>query len=211
MLISFEGLDGCGKTTQIDMLRARLDERQIDHLIVREPGGTEVSERIRSLLLEPSLTIDPFAELLLFSAARAQLVATTIKPALDRGSVVICDRFFDSSTAYQGYGRELADPEWIESLHERATGGLKPVRTYYLSVPLSEIHRRKAHDTPDRMEAADDEFRQRVIHAYETLSSVHPARFRVLDGMQPAEALASEIEKDLVDLGLSRMEPGNQG
>jgi dTMP kinase len=211
MLISFEGLDGCGKTTQIDMLRARLDERQIDHLIVREPGGTEVSERIRSLLLEPSLTIDPFAELLLFSAARAQLVATTIKPALDRGSVVICDRFFDSSTAYQGYGRELADPEWIESLHERATGGLKPVRTYYLSVPLSEIHRRKAHDTPDRMEAADDEFRQRVIHAYETLSSAHPARFRVLDGMQPAEALASEIEKDLVDLGLSRMEPGNQG
>lgn len=211
MLISFEGLDGCGKTTQIDMLRARLDERQIDHLIVREPGGTEVSERIRSLLLEPSLTIDPFAELLLFSAARAQLVATTIKPALDRGSVVICDRFFDSSTAYQGYGRELADPEWIESLHERATGGLKPVRTYYLSVPLSEIHRRKAHDTPDRMEAADDEFRQRVIHAYETLSSVHPARFRVLDGMQPAEALASEIEKDLVDLGLSRMEPGKQG
>ncbi|NDC87290.1 MAG: dTMP kinase [Bacteroidetes bacterium] len=211
MLISFEGLDGCGKTTQIDMLRARLDERQIDHLIVREPGGTEVSERIRSLLLEPSLTIDPFAELLLFSAARAQLVATTIKPALDRGSVVICDRFFDSSTAYQGYGRELADPEWIESLHERATGGLKPERTYYLSVPLSEIHRRKAHDTPDRMEAADDEFRQRVIHAYETLSSVHPARFRVLDGMQPAEALASEIEKDLVDLGLSRMEPGNQG
>lgn len=211
MLISFEGLDGCGKTTQIDMLRARLDERQIDHLIVREPGGTEVSERIRSLLLEPSLTIDPFAELLLFSAARAQLVATTIKPALDRGSVVICDRFFDSSTAYQGYGRELADPEWIESLHERATDGLKPERTYYLSVPLSEIHRRKAHDTPDRMEAADDEFRQRVIHAYETLSSVHPARFRVLDGMQPAEALASEIEKDLVDLGLSRMEPGNQG
>ena len=211
MLISFEGLDGCGKTTQIDMLRARLDERQIDHLIVREPGGTEVSERIRSLLLEPSLTIDPFAELLLFSAARAQLVATTIKPALDRGSVVICDRFFDSSTAYQGYGRVLADPEWIESLHERATGGLKPVRTYYLSVPLSEIHRRKAHDTPDRMEAADDEFRQRVIHAYETLSSVHPARFRVLDGMKPAEALASEIEKDLVDLGLSRMEPGNQG
>jgi dTMP kinase len=211
MLISFEGLDGCGKTTQIDMLRARLDERQIDHLIVREPGGTEVSERIRSLLLEPSLTIDPFAELLLFSAARAQLVATTIKPALDRGSVVICDRFFDSSTAYQGYGRELADPEWIESLHERATGGLKPVRTYYLSVPLSEIHRRKAHDTPDRMEAADDEFRQRVIHAYETLSSVHPARFRVLNGMKPAEALASEIEKDLVDLGLSRMEPGNQG
>lgn len=211
MLISFEGLDGCGKTTQIDMLRARLDERQIDHLIVREPGGTEVSERIRSLLLEPSLTIDPFAELLLFSAARAQLVATTIKPALDRGSVVICDRFFDSSTAYQGYGRELADPEWIESLHERATDGLKPERTYYLSVPLSEIHRRKAHDTPDRMEAADDEFRQRVIHAYETLSSAYPARFRVLDGMQPAEALASEIEKDLVDLGLSRMEPGNQG
>lgn len=211
MLISFEGLDGCGKTTQIDMLRARLDERQIDHLIVREPGGTEVSERIRSLLLEASLTIDPFAELLLFSAARAQLVATTIKPALDRGSVVICDRFFDSSTAYQGYGRELADPEWIESLHERATDGLKPERTYYLSVPLSEIHRRKAHDTPDRMEAADDEFRQRVIHAYETLSSVHPARFRVLDGMKPAEALASEIEKDLVDLGLSRMEPGNQG
>jgi dTMP kinase len=125
--------------------------------------------------------------------------------------VVICDRFFDSSTAYQGYGRELADPEWIESLHERATDGLKPERTYYLSVPLSEIHRRKAHDTPDRMEAADDEFRQRVIHAYETLSSAHPARFRVLDGMQPAEALASEIEKDLVDLGLSRMEPGNQG
>ena len=211
MLISFEGLDGCGKTTQINMLRARLEEQQIDHLIVREPGGTAVSERIRSLLLETSLTIDPFAELLLFSAARAQLVATAIRPALDRGDVVICDRFYDSSTAYQGYGRELADPEWIASLHERATGGLTPTRTYYLSVPLAEIHRRKAHETPDRMEAADDHFRKRVIHAYETLASAHPARFCILDGMKTANVLASEIEQDLVNLGLSRMEPGNQG
>jgi len=113
LLLTFEGIDGSGKSTQARLLDERLREEGYETLLVREPGGTAFSERVRSLLLDPSLNVQPFAELLLFSAARAQLVAERIRPALEAGRIVICDRFYDSTTAYQGAGRGVAEPAWL--------------------------------------------------------------------------------------------------
>jgi dTMP kinase len=137
LLVTFEGIDGCGKSTQVARLVERLRQQGQDPLAVREPGGTPLSERIRSLLLEPGQSIEPRAELLLFAAARAELVASVIRPALASGQMVICDRFFDSTTAYQGAGRKLADPAWLADFHRFTTQGLVPDRTFVLDVPLA--------------------------------------------------------------------------
>ena len=123
MIISFEGIDGSGKSTQAKRLLDRLGASSLDVLYVREPGGTAVSERIRTLLLDPSLVMDPFAEMLLFSAARAQLVREKIRPFHEAGGIVICDRFFDSTVAYQGGGRQVADPDWLGDFQRVVTDG----------------------------------------------------------------------------------------
>ena len=122
MLITFEGIDGSGKSTQARMLEEHLRSEGRNVRLVREPGGPPLAECIRSLLLSHDVEISPFAELLLFSAARAQLVRETIRPALNAGSVVICDRFYESTTAYQGAGRGLADPAWLDEFHKHVTG-----------------------------------------------------------------------------------------
>jgi len=202
LLLTFEGIDGSGKSTQARRLDASLRERGHDPLLVREPGGAELSEQIRSILLEPDLNVHPMAELLLFSAARTQLVAERIRPALEDGRIVICDRFYDSTTAYQGAGRGVADPEWMQSFHHRVTGGLVPDRTYLVELDPETARTRRAEGAPtgDRMEAENQDFYHRVAAAYETLADEHPGRIRRLDGDRSIEALHTEIWTDVAAL-----------
>jgi len=203
LLLSFEGIDGCGKSTQARLLRDHLRAEGLDPLLVREPGGAELSERVRTLLLDESLQVDPMAELLLFSAARAQLVASKIRPALDAGRVVLCDRFYDSTTAYQGGGRQIADPNWLDGLHERVTGGLVPDRTYLIEISPDEARRRRDAERPDeetpvdRMETEDGHFYERVAETYAALADAEPDRFCRLDGAQSIDDLQQAIRSDV--------------
>ena len=198
-LITFEGIDGSGKSTQARRLDNRLQEEGYDTLRVREPGGTELSERVRSILLDPSLNVQPFAELLLFSAARAQLVAERIRPALAEGRIVICDRFYDSTTAYQGAGREVADPDWLQDFHRRVTDGLVPDRTYLVELDPETARARREDDSgdDDRMEAAGDDFYARVTRAYAELAGAHSDRFVRLDGTRSIDALHASVRTDV--------------
>jgi dTMP kinase len=178
-----------------------------DPVLVREPGGTALSERVRSLLLDPALDIEPFAELLLFSAARAQLVTEKIKPALRAGRIAVCDRFYDSTTAYQGAGRQLEDIEWLQRFHGKVTGGLVPNRTYLVEVPPEVAHARRTQQAgaapPDRMESSDAAFYQRVAAAYAALAEHDPGRFVRLDGERSIDALHADIWADLQALKAS--------
>ena len=204
LLLSFEGIDGSGKTTQVRLLHEYLQESLgRDPLLVREPGGTDLSERVRSLLLDSDLEIEPMAELLLISAARAQLSRRKIQPALDAGRIVVCDRFFDSTTAYQGAGRDVStsytDAEWLRDLHRRVTGGLIPDRTYLVEVDAETALRRRrdngAH--PDRMESIPGDFYDRVARAYRELASREPDRFLCLDGTRSIEHIEAQIRDDV--------------
>jgi len=198
-LITFEGIDGSGKSTQARRLDARLREAGHDTLLVREPGGTDLSERVRSMLLESSSNVQPFAELLLFSAARAQLVAERIRPALASGRIVICDRFYDSTTAYQGAGRGVAEPDWLQDFHQRVTGDLVPDRTYLVELDPATARSRRANgaDEDDRMEAASDDFYERVSRAYAELAEASPDRFVRLDGHRSIDALHESVWSDV--------------
>jgi len=196
LLISFEGIDGSGKSTQAAMLDARLRQTGKDPLTVREPGGTQLSEAVRSLLLDASSSISDRAELLLFAAARAQLVDEVIKPALAAGRTVICDRFFDSTTAYQGGGRGLASVDWLDDFHRFTTGGLVPDRTYLVDVPLNVASARRGAAS-DRMEASGEAFFERVRKSYRRIASAEPERVVVLDGQRPAPELHKVIWTDL--------------
>lgn len=197
MLVTFEGIDGSGKSTQARRLVEHLRAENRTVLFVREPGGAELSERVRSLLLDPSLNVSPFAELLLFSAARAQLVAERIRPALEAGQIVVCDRFYDSTTAYQGAGRQLEDPSWIRSFNQKVTDGLVPDRTYLIEVPPDVAQERRQESDADRMEAGDENFYERVSAAYERLARKESDRFVTLDGQRPIEDLHAEIRADI--------------
>ncbi len=209
MLLTFEGIDGSGKSTQARLLVEHLEARGGWPLLVREPGGTALSEHVRALLLDPALAVDPVAELLLFSAARAQLCAEVIRPALEAGRVVICDRFYDSTTAYQGAGRTLDqqarfDAGWLEALHRRVTGGLVPDRTYLVRLAPEAARQRRRGAAPDRMETADAAFYARVAAAYDRLAEVHPERFLTLDGTCSIAALHERIRRDVEALRARR-------
>ena len=200
MLITFEGIDGSGKSTQAERLVERLEQEGGRPILVREPGGTALSEEVRTLLLDDALPIEPMAELLLFSAARAQLVAERIRPTLEEGRVVVCDRFYDSTTAYQGGGRGL-DVAWLRAFNRRVTGGLVPDRTYLVLLDPAEAAARRAArskqaDVRDRMEAAGNAFYERVAAAYRLLAKEEP-RFRLLDGARSIEKLHEEVWTDV--------------
>ena len=197
MLITFEGIDGSGKSTQARRLAAALRQRGETVRPVREPGGVETAERIRALLLDPALAIADRAELLLFSAARAQLVDEVVRPAIAAGEVVLADRFYDSTTAYQGGGRGLADEAWLDRFHEWVTGGLVPDRTYLIDVPLAVAASRREGQAADRMEASGDAFYTRVRMAYLALAARHPERIVVLDGTLDPDTLAARILADV--------------
>lgn len=204
MLVSFEGIDGSGKSTQALRLQQRLEAEGFRVLLVREPGGTALSEGVRSLLLDPAMVIEPLAELLLFSAARAQLVRERIMPALEAGTIVLCDRFFDSTTVYQGVGRGLDDDGWLASFNLRVTGGLRPLRTYLVDVDSELAHQRRAgrHQSSgqDRMEQVSPAFYLRLTSAYRSLAAAEPDRWRVLDGKASVEALHEVVWQDLSGL-----------
>ncbi len=190
MFVTFEGLDGSGKTTQADLLRARLEEEGRDVVATREPGGTELGERLRDLVLHGG-HVARWAEALLYAAARAQHVDEVIRPALDRGATVVCDRYLDSSVAYQGAGRQLGVDRVLE-LNLAAVDGLLPDRTFLLRLEPRDVPARIARDH-DRLEREGEDFRRRVDAGYRELAARYPERILVLDATRPADELADEI------------------
>lgn len=196
LFFSFEGVDGSGKSTQARLLVDTLREAGHRAEAVREPGGTALGEQIRALLLNPDSEINPRAELLLFAAARAQLVADVIEPLLASGTHVVADRYTDSTVAYQGAGRQLAHLIRIDDLNDIATGGRMPDRTYLIMLSREESARRRARRSADRMERTDDAFSARVADAYAHLAKQSAGRVVTLDGLQPVPVLHAAIERD---------------
>jgi dTMP kinase len=193
LFVTFEGPEGAGKSTQLARLVARLTAEGVTHTITREPGGTPLGTRVRDVVLDPALTIDPLPEFLLYSASRAQLVANVIRPALARGEVVVCDRYADSSRAYQGAGRGL-DPALLDVLTSAATGGLTPDLTVLLDLdPVVGLERAARRGQPDRLEQADLAFHRRVRQGFLELAQREPGRFLVLDGAADPDALQERV------------------
>lgn len=192
MLISFEGIDGSGKTTQIGLLKARLEEAGLPVRLFREPGGTDVSEAIRGLLLDPERRIDPVTEVLLFSASRSQLMVEEVLPALAAGAVVILDRFYDSTTAYQGFGRGSLPADRIDAINRIASHGRAPDVTFYLRLTRDQAEARRQDRHADRMERAGDAFYERVIAGFDAIAEAEP-RVRVIDAARPPEAVHADI------------------
>ncbi|MCC6224173.1 MAG: dTMP kinase [Thermoleophilia bacterium] len=194
MLVTFEGIDGSGKSTQAALLAAGLRAEGRDVIETREPGGTTLGERVRGILLEDG-EIAPYAEAALFAAARAQLVATVIRPALARGADVVCDRFLDSALAYQGLARGLG-LETVLELNAPALDGLLPDRTFLLLVPPAAAAAR-ATGRPDRIEQGGLAFLERVDCAYRELAVAYPDRIVPLDGAVAATELARRVRDEL--------------
>jgi dTMP kinase len=190
VFVTFEGLDGSGKSTQAELLRERLEADGLDVVSTREPGGTELGEGVRDLVLHGG-HVGPWAEALLYVAARAQLVDDVIRPALERGAAVICDRYVDSSVAYQGVGRELGLDRVLE-LNLAAVGGLLPDRTFLLELDPDQVPARIQRHF-DRLEREGDDFRVRTAEGYRQLAARFPERIVVLDATRPADELAKEV------------------
>ena len=190
MFVSFEGLDGSGKTTQAELLRARLEADGNEVLGTREPGGTELGEAIRELVLHGGHVV-PWAEALLYAAARAQHVEEVIAPALDRGVAVLCDRYVDSSVAYQGVARGLGLQRVLD-LNLAAVGGLMPERTFLLLIDPEEVPSRLSGDH-DRLEREDGRFHSCADAGYRELASRFPERIVALDGSLPSDEIAEEV------------------
>ncbi len=197
LLITLEGIDGCGKSTQIPRIEALFKKNGYEVEVLREPGGTPLSEQIRAILLNSSEDIHPVAETLLFSAARSQLVANRIRPLLEAGTIVILDRFYDSTTAYQGYGRGALAAEEIEALNRMATDNLKPDVTFYLRIaPSLAVERRKKAGEEDRMERAGIDFFERVSNGFDQIAS-REERFVTIDAAQSPDQIYQLIETHL--------------
>lgn len=192
MLITFEGIDGSGKSTQIKMLREALEAKDYTVSVFREPGGTEVSEMIRGILLNPDLDIDPVTELLLFSSARSQLVTERLLPLLRKNEIVILDRFYDSTVAYQGYGRRSVSLEEIHNINAIASHGLIPDITFYIRLSREEAGRRTGHLKKDRMENSGNDFFDLVIEGFEELAKGED-RFVVIDGLQQVQEIHDQV------------------
>ncbi|MBR6880280.1 MAG: dTMP kinase [Clostridiales bacterium] len=199
LFITFEGIDGCGKSTQIGLLESYLKEKGKEVLLIREPGGTAVGEKIREILLEKKNdSMKPLTELLLFEAARAQITEEKIIPATEEGKVVICDRFFDSTTAYQGYAREMGT-ELTDLLNGIATAGRSPDITFVLDIDPEQAYARRVGrgGEEDRMEALGLMFQQKVREGYLKLASDNP-RVRVIDASATPEEISEQI-KGMID------------
>jgi len=204
LFVTFEGPEGGGKTTQMRRLAVCVREQGYDVLTTREPGGTPVGDRVRAILLDPLHTeMQPQAEFLLFSAARAQHVAQVIRPHLLQGGVVLCDRYSDASLAYQGYGYQL-DLDAVRAITRFATGGLVPDLTFCLDVPVDTGLRRKtrgAGDAWNRMEQKEVEYHERVRAGYLTMAAHEPARWVVIDATRTVD----EIQAALCALLIERL------
>lgn len=200
-LITIEGVDGAGKTTLAASLCEALSAEGIDVLLLREPGGVPVAERIRDLVKDPQLRIAARAEALLYAAARAQLVEEEITPALERGTWVLLDRFIDSSLAYQGAGRELG-VEDVRAINEFGTGGLVADRTLVLTIdPASGLERAQSRgEPPDRLEQEHRAFFDAIAAAYAQLAATEPERVRAIDASEPPKTVLDAALAELRDL-----------
>ena len=203
LFITFEGSEGCGKSTQVKRLAATLEAKGLPFLLTREPGGTPIGEKIRELLqfAPESAAMRPETEVLLFEASRSQLVREVIEPALARGLHVISDRFFDSTTVYQGAARKL-DREIVEQLNRFAVADCRPDLTFVLDCDVATararlLRRVRPVDAPDRMEQEPAEFYERVCAAYRELAEREPQRVKLLDATRAPEAVAAEIWQQL--------------
>ncbi len=199
MFITFEGLDFSGKSTQIKLLADRLRSEKQTVSVLREPGGTPFGEKIRSILLDTQFSgMTAVGEFLLFSASRAQLVEGVIKPSLASGAVVICDRFYDSSTAYQGWGRGIP-LEAIRTVNELATEKLVPDLTFFIDIPLKEVEQRiqERGEGKDRMESGGRAFYERVREGYLKLAA-DEKRFHIVDGTKSIEEIQQAIWNSVV-------------
>lgn len=197
VFITFEGGDGSGKSTQIQSVRDWFESRGREVIVTREPGGTELGTEIRRLVQNGPEDVDARTEALLYAADRAYHVATVIRPALERGAVVLGDRYIDSSLAYQGAARSLGVDE-IASLSAWATRGLYPSLTFLLDLP-PEVGARRRTDAPDRMERESMDFHERVRHEYLRLADAEPDRFVVIDAVGTVDEVFSEIRGVLVE------------
>ena len=201
MFISFEGIEGCGKTTQVELLTKFLSERGVPYVVTREPGGTRLGILIRQMLLDPAHTeMEPLTELFLYAADRAQHIAQVIRPALESHQWLICDRFADATTVYQGYGRDQ-DLAFIQQLNEMATQGIWPRLSLLLDCPVEiglDRARQRIMETAqegreDRFEQQELAFHQKVREGYLKIASQNPLRFRVLDATLERKQLHQEI------------------
>lgn len=192
LFITIEGGEGAGKSTQARLLAARLEAAGRRVTLTREPGGTAAGDEIRRLLLDPNGSVSPVTELLLYEASRAELVASVIAPALARGDTVLCDRFCDSTVAYQAHGRGL-DEATVRALNGTATGGLTPDLTVYLALPVEEAVSRARSGGADRIEGEPLEFHRRVISGFEAIAAAEPARVLRIDASGTAEAVAERV------------------
>ncbi|MCB1023098.1 MAG: dTMP kinase [Acidobacteria bacterium] len=197
-LITFEGIDGSGKSTQLRMLSGELLSRGFDVLTTREPGGTPLGRRLREAFLETEEEVDPLAELLLFAADRAQHVNFLIKPALAEGKIVLSDRYADATFAYQGAGRGFPAAT-VNQVIKLATGGLKPDLTVFFDLPvahsLSRTSKRIDDQTNNRMDSETSEFYERVRDAYLTIAAKEKKRFRVIDASGSIENIQTDVVK----------------
>jgi dTMP kinase len=196
--ITFEGVEGCGKTTQLRLLEAHLRAQGQEVLVTREPGGPPIAEAIRGILLDPeNRAMGPTTELLLYAAARAQHVYETIWPALELGKTVLCDRFADSTAAYQGAGRGIPR-DMLDQLHQLATGGIQPDRTFLLDLPPAEgLARARTRGRADRLEQESLPFHERVRAGFLALAEAEPQRILVVDARQEVEVLAAQIRQEV--------------
>ncbi len=200
LFITFEGTEGCGKSTQVELLARRL--RALGHRVrtLREPGGTPIGEEIRHTLKHSknNAAMTAEAELLLMNASRAQLVREIIRPALAAGEIVVCDRFYDSTTAYQGHGRQL-DLEKVKTVIDFAVGETRPNLTLFLHVP-AEVSAERLHSRQtslqfvrDRIEEADQKFFERVAHGFGVIAAAEPQRVKFINGAQPLDVVCEKI------------------
>jgi dTMP kinase len=208
-LITIEGLDGAGKSTLATALQREIAARAGRVELLREPGGVELSERIRALVKDPALSVSPRAEALLYAAARAQLVAERLEPLLQEGAIVLLDRFVDSSLAYQGAGRSLG-VEQIRAINLFATGRLEPDRTLLLRIS-SATGRARQHERalePDRLEREGEDFFSAIASAYDELARAEPQRIRTIDAAQPRELVLRDALAAVEDLLPGTVSPG---
>lgn len=199
MFITVEGGDGAGKSTQISYIRDYLDMRGFDVLMTREPGGTEIGEKLRAILLSPaSKSMDPITEAYIYASSRAQLVREIIKPALEAGMVVLCDRFLDSSIAYQGFGRGLGPV--VSDINANALGDIEPDYTFWLRITPEDADRRLTRRSTiprDRIESLGLEFQNKVFSGYETLAKENPDRIITIDANRSINNIEQDIRREL--------------
>ncbi len=205
LFLTFEGIDGAGKSSQLELLKKDLEQQKVAYVLLREPGGTSISEQIRTVLLShENQEMTSETELLLFAAARAQLVEQIVKPALDQNKIVISDRFFDSTTAYQGFGREM-DVGFIKYLNEFATRNLQPDLTFYFDLTVDKALQRlgKRVEKADRIDQESRDFMERTRAGYLQIAQWYPERVKLINADRPIAAIYADLKqylKEYIDL-----------